>query len=333
MNFYNTMNPNAGYMGGYGNFQAYQEPKKAMPKLKNLLPEEKVKEMIRNGQGSGLRLEVRSKDIERHMCTHKDNGQIVVRPNEMGDKLQCPICGEQFEMIESDLQSVQAVTDDMHDIIETIKTIGVDTPASFLTELAKMEAVMELIPGLHQMSLKKWYNEYDNSTYNNKGVGNNASQLVDFVLNGGNMGGMNPYMNPYMMNQQMGYVNPYGPQQGQPYGQPMQQGYGYNQPQQMNGYYNQPNQMNPYQTMGNQMPGAPGMNVQYPGGQFDNPFVQTAGQPEVNNQQKVAYGQPPQVDINQPVQPAKPEAAPAYQGPGAASAEKPEAVSTKKMNV
>ena len=327
MNFYNTMNQN--YMGGYGNFQAYQEPRK-MPKLKNLLSDEKIKEMIKNGQGSGLKLEVRSADIERHMCTHKKDGGIVVRTNEF-DKLQCPICGEQFEMVEADLATVQAVVDQMHDIIETIKTIGVDVPPSFLTELAKMEAVMELIPGLHQMSLNKWYNDYDNNSYTNRGVGNNASQLVDFVLNGGNMGGVNPYMNnPYMMNQgQMGYVNnPYAPQQGYGYAQPQQQPYGYGQ-QQMNGYYGQPapQQMNPYQGMGNQMPGAPGMNVQYPNA---NPFVESA--PMVDNQQKVAYGQPPQVDINQPAPASKTEPAPAYQGPGAKT-ETTEAVSTKKMNV
>lgn len=326
MNFYNTMNPNAGYMGGYNNFQNFNEPKK-MPKLKNLLPDDKVKEMLQSGQGTGMKLEVRQKDIERHMCTHKNNGQIALKVN-ANDKLQCPICGEQFEMVEADLDTVQAHVNGMFDIIETIKTIGVDVPASFLTELAKMEAVMELIPALHQVSLKKWYTEYDNSNYSNRGVGNNASQLVDFVLNGGNMGGYNPY-NPYMQQNQMGYVNPYQ-QQGYGYAQPQQQ-YGYGQQQMVGGYYQQPNpQMNPYQGMGNQMPG---MNVQYPNptGQFENPFVQSA--PVENNQQKVAYGQPPQVDINQPAPAAKAEPAPAYQGPGATTAKEPEAVSTKKMNV
>lgn len=329
MNFYNPMNQN--FIGGYNNFQNFNEPRKMMPKLKNLLPDDKVKEMLQSGQGTGMKLEVRQKDIERHMCTHKNNGQIALKVNQ-NDKLQCPICGEEFEMVEADIETIQSVVNNMFDIIETIKTIGVDVPASFLTELAKMEAVMELIPALHQVSLKKWYTEYDNSGYTNRGVGNNASQLVDFVLNGGNMGGYNPY-NPYMQQNQMGYANPYQAQQGYGYTQPQQQPYGYGQQQMVGGYYQQPNpQMNPYQGMGNQMPGQ-GMNVQYPNptGQFENPFIQSAA-PIENNQQKVAYGQPPQVDINQPVAQAKPEAAPAYQGPGA-SAKEAEAVSTKKMNV
>lgn len=328
MNYYNPMN---GYsMNGRIATPDYGQQKK-VPNLQNALDKANIQELMNESDKDEMKVEVKKRDIIRNNCTHKDNNQIQLYPVEINGEvyLKCPICKRVFRMVEASKEEVEAAIQNTIDIIETVKTIGVDVPLSFISELAKLETVLELIPNIHQVVINSWYSKYDQGTAGYNNVGNSASNLVDFVLSGGQTAGVNPI---YNVNPALGNIN-YG-YMGIP--QQTQMATGYIDPNAYAAAMMQQQQaaqaaQAQYVGMGNQQPMVqPGMNINYPA--QENPFYTTI--PAQNTQAQVAYGQPPEQQTQQVVQaqvaqPAGPTTTPpTYQAPAA----KDESVVTKKMN-
>ena len=320
MNFTNPMN---GYqMGGNMYGMPYQQvpPQQQMPTMKNLLTQEEMNSLKREKYVLALRPE----DIMRNKCTHKKDNTFALVPDPEREGYQrCTICGKSFKVDDTNnIHEVQSELEPVVNVIETIKTLGVELPLEFLNELAKMESVLEILPAVHHEVMKTWFEKYDrNGQVGYQNNGNGATNLFNYLSTGG---GINPYLanNPYAYGGAMGY-------QAQPvYG-------GFNQMQQQppvqQQMYTQPQQP--------VAPGYPQMGNQQPVG--GSPFY--AQQPV---QQQYAYSQPPVQPQQQPVAPQQvqpqqqtqqqqvkePTPAPSYQPPVANQTDK-SAVVTKQMNV
>lgn len=327
MNFYNPMNAYQ-IQGGMGMQYPQAAPQQKMPNLQNILTPQEMNELKQDV----FSVQIKEEDLLRNKCTHKRNNGFTINPDYTrdGDYMKCSICGNSFKIIDGPINVIAEKIEDVTNIIETIKTLGVELPAAFLAEISKMETVLQLLPRVHNITLKTWFEKYDRTAnINNQNVGNNASQLFNYITSGGNtFGAPNPIMNNnyYAPGQQ--------PQGGYPQMQYQQPGY---PQQQMGGMQQQPmNQYQPpmeqYQQMGMQQP----MNQYQPPvnnvAQNGNPFVMGGGV------QQPAYGQPP-VGVQQaPQQQAQQnqqtasqgQPAPTYQPPKSDGADK--AVASKTMN-
>lgn len=270
-----------------------QQPVQQMPQMKNLLSEEDINSLKKDK----FTIMLKPEELMRKRCNHKHNNTFTLPadPNRPGYQ-KCTICGTSFQMVDEDLSTTTAMVEPVINLIETIKTVGVELPTNFQEDLGRIEAIVEMLPNIHHEVMKTWNEKYNvNGTMNNRNIGNSAVNLYQYINNpNANMG--NPY-NPYAMN------NPgaYGFQQ-----QPV---YGYQQPQQgFNPYQQQAPQQPQYQSMfngmGNQQPYAPyGQQPQQPMGyqqqpQQGSPFWATQ-QPA----QQYPYGQAPQQPVQQPTAP------------------------------
>ena len=202
MNFTNPMN-NQMIGNMYGMPYQQMAPQQQMPTMKNLLTQEEMNSLKREKYVLALRPE----DIMRNKCTHKKDNTFALVPDPEREGYQrCTICGKSFKVDDTNnIHEVQSELEPVVNVIETIKTLGVELPLEFLNELAKMESVLEILPAVHHEVMKTWFEKYDrNGQVGYQNNGNGATNLFNYLSTGG---GINPYLanNPYAYGGAMGY--------------------------------------------------------------------------------------------------------------------------------
>lgn len=225
---------------GFGGFMGYpqqagmQYTPRPQAKMTQALTPEQIKKL--KGTGGTFDLHVTQTDMWKAICTHKENGNIVLVENPDGT-VTCPICGETFTLSYMNNEEVTTVTSAVKDILQSIKTMYLDIPEEMATQYFQIIPLLDKLPKMYEIA-KNNFNMYDQSNP---------------VMQGSNMYGFNAlsaFTSPAFGMQQpmmMGGGNPamynqggYMPQPGMPMQQPMMGGnpFGFNEA----GYQPQPMQ-------------------------------------------------------------------------------------------
>lgn len=216
----------------------YTTPNRPQPRFTQPVTQEMSKMIF--AQEDDLSVKISPIEKAKNQCTHKfpGTGQLALVEGNDG-KVTCRVCGESFHLILDPSAQIAKTTEDMRDILQSIKTMYLDIPENFVKEYFQLITLLERAPALFEKAANnfKMYDSYNTSPM---GVypGMNSFQQVNGMIGGANMGGIVP--------QPMYGYNPAQPgyyQQPGYYSQP--NGYYNNAPQQ--GYYQQPVQ-NPQQT-------------------------------------------------------------------------------------
>lgn len=231
---YNMMNGNGMMMNGGmmtpgmmgGPQYAQQQAKMTQP-----LTKEEIAKLKNTGNA---KLVVDEIDLLRAKCTHKQNGQLTLQQNSDGSHT-CSLCGQTFNLVDTDPAEVEAITARMIDVLQSIKTFYLDMPVNYASEFFVMIPLLKNTPTLYKIALNQF------SKYETGSVVNQANPMYGFGL-------LNTITSPMGMQPGMGMM------QQQPYGmQP--QGYGMQpqmQPQMM-----QPGMGMPTDPYGNPIAGNP----------------------------------------------------------------------------
>ena len=219
-------NNNTMGFGGYGQGGAYQQPgmqynPRPQAKMTQTLTAEQIKKL--KGSSGTFDLHISQTDMWRAICTHKENGNIVLVEDATDGTVTCPICGEKFVLSYLEDKDVKQATDLTIDILQSIKTMYLDIPEEMANQYFQMIPLIKKLPELYKLARNN-FNIYDQSNP---------------VMQTGSMFGfnaLNAFTSPaYGMQQPMMGVNPammYAPQPqaGMPYANPMMGGnpFGYN---------------------------------------------------------------------------------------------------------
>lgn len=212
-NNFNNQNP---YMFGGMFPQGQQYTPNRKPRFTNPLTEEDKKSLKTQG---GFNLLVDEKDMKKAICTHKDGDQISLKPNEDGT-FTCWICGETFNLLDMQKQSVEEVTNNFIDILQSIKTYYLDIPAGVVTEFFQMIPFIKKTPEIYQIALNN-YHGYETPMTGPNYPNNNMFGMYDAMANPGYA-----YNPNYGYQQPMGFAPQYQPPMGYqppqyPQGMPM----------------------------------------------------------------------------------------------------------------
>lgn len=261
---FNGQMPQQPFYGGYA-YGARPAPRCTQP----VTPE--LQKML-NQQSNELDIRISNTDKIKNWCTHKEptTGRLALVENSDGT-VTCRVCGETFHMVDSMTKDqVQAVCNQIIDIMQTTKTMYLDSPEDFTKAYWQTLSMIQKLPEL-------WDRAYKNFTMYESYTGNvfQANPNINsFAAASGILGGFNVFGN-------------------QPYGY----GYGFQNPMAPQGWPQQPMQGQPMQqpvvqqpVMGQQpMPNM--TQMVYPGGPWDM-SQQTATVPYVNQNGQVMPGQP-----------------------------------------
>lgn len=215
---------------GFGGYPGYVQPgmqyaQKPTAKMTQTLTPEQIKKL--RGSGNTFDLHISQPEMWKAICTHKENGNIVLTENADGS-WTCPICGATFTMSYTDKGKVEEAVNIVVDILQTVKTLYLDIPEEMATQYFQIIPILNKLPALYEIAQNN-FNMYDTSSTVNPGgsmYGFNALNAFTspaFAMPG--MMGANPAMNPYYQ-QQPNYV----PQPGMMYQQPVGNPFGYNAP-------------------------------------------------------------------------------------------------------
>lgn len=229
-NFNNQMNQGYGY-GMYPNQPGTQYGQFPTAKMTQPLTPEQIREL--RSTGSGFSLKVDPIEILRSHCTHKDNGNIALMKNGDGSST-CTICGAKFNLVDKDIEEVQAVVQAVIDILQSVKTYYLDIPENYVKDYFNMIPYLEKLPQFFEVALHN-FAKYENGAFLNQNNNMFGFQMLNALtspgygqIGGGMMTGqpqmgMAPAYQPqpqFVQQPQMapGY-NPFGGVQ------PMNQGY------------------------------------------------------------------------------------------------------------
>lgn len=239
---------NGGYWYNGYQFQGQPQP---VHKINNILSAEDINSLTAQSE---FDLGISEQDYKRTLCNHRsiDGEKDTLTYDPVTGVARCTICGYTFRPIESgeSIEDIKAAVAKIIDILQTIKILYVDLPPQAHKEIFPMLAMLEKVPQLFEFAAKNFskheaYN-WQYSHYNMNGV--------QMLANLNNVFGGGMYQQPY--------GNPYGPQMGGQWQQPM---------------------MNQWQQPQNVAPMAPqpmGNPFGYPGAQSQNaPFSAPMGNP------------------------------------------------------
>lgn len=110
-------------------------------------------------------------DLERAVCMHiDDNGESTLFTTGGQYGCRCSICGKRFSLsLDKSLSDVQKTTNDMLDIIQTIKIIFTDMPRSMVQELFPILMFIEKIPSLYE-SAQSNFKAYEQEHWKEKAI-------------------------------------------------------------------------------------------------------------------------------------------------------------------
>lgn len=212
---------NQGYMNASYPQPGVQYAQRPMAKMTQTLTPEQIKKLKSNG--GTFDLQVSQTDILKAICTHKENGNIVLIDNNDGT-VTCPICGATFSIMTVDQDQVQDATKVVFDVLQTIKTMYLDIPEDVATQYFQILPLLEKMPKLYQIAMSN-FNKYDNpNQFQQTGsvYGFNALNAITNPTFGGmgmpmqqpmmqpNMYQPQPYQAPYQAQQPMMNQNPFG---------------------------------------------------------------------------------------------------------------------------
>lgn len=276
----NQMNYNPAYGYGYNMPQMhnYAQPAFKTPNNQPITFEEQ--EHLRSRQHK-IEMTLNQNEVLAGRCTHRDvrSGEIAYTIDSNG-KCRCAICGATWEMVEQDIKWITAAIDNVANIIQTIKCMYHDIPASVIDEvLAPMLCLLERLKALWVAALEdfKKYEDMNLNTVNPMSLfgGGNAFNQYQSIATFASYPQYNAQMQPF------------NPQMNQAYPQMSMA---------PNGYVQQPmNQQMVPQT-------APQFNntqvVAPQGGYFgsmmpNNPIMYTDGNPTAPAAMPVGYGNVP----------------------------------------
>lgn len=210
-------------MGGY-QFNGYQPQQ--IPKVMNVLSDAEIKELQQNTSQFSLGLTER--EVLQGACNHRspDGTSDTLVFDQSTGIARCTICGYEFRPIEPDVnyESIKDAADRIVDILQTIKIMYTELPASAAREYFQIIPLIGKVPQLFEFAAKNFAKqEYNAWSYNNANMGGAA-----MFQNLNNMFGASMGFQPQQP-QFAGY-NPYAAQpQGQVgMPQPMMNPFGYN---------------------------------------------------------------------------------------------------------
>ena len=221
-------------MGGY-QYNGYAP----QPKINNYLSEDEIKSLQQNTNMFTLNLT--EEEMLRSRCNHRsiDGMSDTLVYDQNTGIARCTICGYEFKPIEpnSTYENIKDSTDNIIDILQTIKLLYTDLPAQAAAEYFPVIGLIEKIPKLFEFATKNFNkHEFEAWTYNNHNMGgiamlqnlyNTFGSSAQFTAAPQFNGGPVPQYNPYAAN--MGApvgtpvapgVNPfgyYGASQPQPF--------------------------------------------------------------------------------------------------------------------
>lgn len=204
------------YNNGFGNAQQYQAARK--PRFTNPLTEEDKKMLKSQG---GFSLFVNDKDMKRAMCTHKDGDTISLRQNADGSST-CWVCGKTFNLVDASPETVNEITSQFLDTLESIKTYYLDIPEGVVKEFFQMIPFIAKTPEIYKLALDNFHS-YESPMLNSYNQGAQMFNMYDTMNSPGYM------YNPNFQQPMMGY----GFGMGMPQQQPQYVPQGYTVPQPM----------------------------------------------------------------------------------------------------
>lgn len=200
---FQTPQPQAGY------YYQPQPVKSAM--MKNPLTQEEVMELQKN-RATGFTMTVNQLDFTAAACTHKTKEHGMQTIDNADGTVTCKICGATFRPVELSTAQVAEATQNLLDILQSIKYFYVDIPDSVAKEFFQIIPLLEKTPQLYDIAVNN-FNSYVGA---NNGVQyGNPNQGGFAMLNALGTGAM------YQGGYGMGYApQGYIPPQYAPYGQP-----------------------------------------------------------------------------------------------------------------
>lgn len=262
-------NPNA-FMG-----QGMVPNTQPMPKTGNWLSGEKY-QLLQKGL-SQFKLSVTEEELAKGQCNHYNiNGTSALIPDQDGSGgCTCAICGTHFNSREFSQEDVQNATQNILDILNTIKIMYLSIDPNAALEYFQIIPFIEKIPQLYNIAVND-FKKYEGVNNMVPAQGQNPFNIFSMMTMGYNPAMMGGYQQP------MGY--------GMPQGQPM---------------YQQPGAP----VMGGFAQQNPGFNPMYGAPQAQPaPGYQPTTQGYSFNPAGAAQPQQPMVNTNMPVQPQQPVA-------------------------
>lgn len=170
----------------------YQQAQQYVPKkwTNPLTPEQ---EALLRKTSEAFTLAATPEEMARAICTHKDvqKGQITLVQNPDGT-VTCTKCGTTFNLVDNvsqeDIDKTLVAT---VDILETIKTINLDTPDEVIQSVYPMITILNKAGKMYQGAVNNWKNYgVQANLQQTPGYGNPYSILNNAI--GGGMMGMAP---------------------------------------------------------------------------------------------------------------------------------------------
>lgn len=177
------------------------------PKVMNVLTAEEINQL--KAQTSEFSLALTQKEALQGACNHRlpdGSGDSLVYDDITG-KVRCTICGYEFRPVQDD-SSPEEITDAVErivDILQTIKLLYTDLPATPAREYFQIIPLLYKVPELFKFAAKNFAkHEFNGWQYNNQNMGGMAMlQNLGMMLGASQgmpqmqaqpnmMGGMNP---------------------------------------------------------------------------------------------------------------------------------------------
>lgn len=177
---FGQMNQQPFYSGySYGARPAPRCTQPITPELQKLL----------NQQSNELDIRISNTDKIKNWCTHKEptTGRIALVENGDGT-VTCRVCGETFHMVDSmTREQVQALCNQMVDVMQTIKTMYLDSPEEFTKAYWQTISMVLKLPELWDRAYKN-FTTYESYTGN---VFQSNPNINSFAAANGILGGFN----------------------------------------------------------------------------------------------------------------------------------------------
>lgn len=188
------------YMMGMQQYPGLQNNNKLAKNMQNVLSQKEINQLMH--KETEVRIDPNL--VMRDKCSHKSDGSIALTPLPMMGKgyFKCNICGRTFKMIDTD-EDVAGIVSGFTNLIDTIQTVGVELPLSFLEEIGKIKTIAETLPDIHKSVMSIWKSNYSTVNNNIRNAGSNSANIYNYMQTP-----TAQYYNPYMNNMQMGMQTP-----------------------------------------------------------------------------------------------------------------------------
>ena len=172
--------------GGSPSGTGYQYHGAPLQKHGNTLGNDEIQKLVK--KENVFSLQITETEKLRAICNHRAADGMSDTLVEGPDGLcTCQICGYRFLPLDasmSSLDQVEEATDNLLDILQTIKLIYIDMPELAAREYFQIIALIDKIPKLYELAIKDYaqHERVDPYAYNNRGMG--ALNLFNMLIGG-----------------------------------------------------------------------------------------------------------------------------------------------------